>query len=254
MKNIIKFFVKHIPRRYLILLSRFFSIFIRIFYLGNRYYCPICKSHFRKFLPYGNKGKENRLCPKCLSLERHRLIWLYLSTKTNLLSREISFLHIAPEQPFLKKFQKQKNWKYVTADLESPIADVKMDIRNMPFNNEEFDFVMCNHVLEHIDDDLKAMKEIYRVLKKGGSAILQVPIDNNLESTYEDFTITDPKEREKHFGQYDHVRVYGKDYAERLKNAGFKVEINDYVKTLTKEEIDLYRLDENEYIYIAHKV
>ncbi len=253
MKNVITFLVTRIPRKYLILFSRFFSIMIQPFYLGNKYECPICGGKFRKFLPYGNRGSDNRLCPRCLSLERHRLLWLFLKRSEHLFDQSISFLHIAPEQPFVKRFKKQKNWKYITADLESPLAQIKTDIRNMPFTSENFDFLMCNHVLEHIDDDKKAMQEIYRVLKKGGKAILQVPIDNTRTETYEDFSIIDPKEREKHFGQYDHVRVYGQDYVKRLENAGFTVEISHFVDTLTTQEINRYRIVPNEVIYIAHK-
>ncbi len=253
MKNFIKFLLKFIPRKYLIRFSSAFSLIIRIFYIGNKYNCPICNGKFRKLLPYGNKGAENRLCPKCLSLERHRLLWLFMKNKLNIIDKNIKVIHIAPEQPFIKKFKKLKNWTYITADLESPLADVKMNIKQMPFNNEEFDFVMCNHVLEHIDNDIVAMNEIYRVLKKGGIAILQVPIDSQRKHTYEDYNITDPKEREKHFGQYDHFRVYGLDYIDRLKSVGFEVDVNLFVKTFTLDDIDKYRLDANEQIFIAYK-
>jgi len=253
MKALIKFVVKHIPRPYLIKLSKLFSILVRPFYLGNKHQCTVCGKKFRKFLPYGNKGASNRLCPNCLSLERHRLLWLYLQQETPLFTQKLSMLHIAPEQPFIKRLKKLKNLEYTTADLESPIADVKMDIRSMPFNNNSFDVLMCNHVLEHIDDDIKAMNEIYRVLKPGGFAILQVPIDRNRNKTFEDATITDRASREKIFGQYDHVRVYGLDYAQRLQSVGFKVDENWFVKNFSPQEIDFYRLDANEAIYIAHK-
>lgn len=253
MKKIIKFVVTHIPRKYLIRFSKLFSILVVPFYYGNKHECPICGGKFRKLLPYGNKGAENRLCPKCLSLERHRLMWLYLTTQTNWFEQPLHVLHIAPEQPFIKRFKRNKNWTYVTADLESPLADVKMDIRQMPFNNDQFDLVICNHVLEHIDDDRKAMSEIFRVLKPNGKAILQVPIDYELTKTYEDPNITDPKERTIHFGQYDHVRVYGTDYPERLSDIGFRVDINKFVQQLSDNEIEKYRLDRKELIYIAYK-
>lgn len=223
------------------------------FYVGKKHQCPVCGKSFRKFLPYGNKGASNRLCPNCLSLERHRLIWLYLKQKTNFFHEKYSVLHIAPEQPFIKRFRKLNNLEYVTADLFSPLADVKLDIRSMPFRNEQFDIVICNHVLEHIDDDLKAMSEIYRVMKKNGFAILQVPIDYNRSETFEDASITDPKMREKMFGQYDHVRVYGLDYSKRLAKVGFEVEESHFVKSFTKDQIEYYRLDANEILYIAHK-
>ncbi len=252
MKKLIKYIVTHIPRKYLIRFGKLL-ILVTPFYYGNKHECPICGGKFRKMLPYGNKGIKNRLCPKCLSLERHRLLWLYLTTQTKWLDQPLNVLHIAPEQPFIKRFRKNKNWTYITADLESPLADVKMDIRQMPFNNEQFDIVICNHVLEHIDDDKKAMSEIFRVLKTKGKAILQVPINYELSNTYENPNITNPKERTIHFGQYDHVRVYGTDYPQRLSSIGFNVDINKFVQQLSDIEIEKYRLDPNELIYIAYK-
>ncbi len=253
MRAIIKFLVRKVPRPILIKFSYLFSSIITIFYKGNNVECPICEKSFRKFLPYGPKGMNNRLCPKCLSLERHRLIWLYLKQETNFFTDNLKLLHIAPEQTFLDKFKKISNLDYVTADLESPIADVKMDIRDMPFDDNSFDILFCNHVLEHIDDEQKAISEIRRVLKKGGWAILQVPLDYGLDTTYEDDTITDPKEREKHFGQYDHVRLYGKDYGDRLAKSGLQVDANNFVEKIDAQLVARYRLDKNELIYIATK-
>ncbi len=253
MRAIIKFLVRKVPRPILIKFSYFFSAIIRVFYRGNNVECPICEHRFRKFLPYGPKGMNNRLCPKCLSLERHRLIWLYLKEKTGFFSDKLRLLHIAPEQTFLDKFKKMSNLDYVTADLESPIADVKMDIRDMPFDDNSFDVVLCNHVLEHIDDDKKAISEIRRVLKKGGWAILQVPLDCNLETTYEDLSITDPKQREKLFGQYDHVRLYGRDYGSILAQSGLKIDENNFVNEIGDTLAERYRLDKTELLYVAVK-
>jgi len=253
MKKLIRFLVRKVPRIYLIKFSYFFSRIIGFFYRGNKYECPVCEHKFRKMLPYGNQGQGNRLCPRCLSLERHRLLWLYLNHNTDFFKQNYKMLHIAPEQPFLKRFKALKNIDYTTADLESPIADVKMDIRDMPFEDNTYDVIFCNHVLEHIDNDSLAMKELLRVLKPGGWAILQVPMDRSLEKTYEDFSITDPKEREKHFGQYDHLRVYGLDYRERLETAGFEVIEDDFVNDYSDEEINYYRLDKGEVIYHCYK-
>ncbi len=253
MRQFIKFIVKNIPRTVLIKFSFIFGKIMSVFYIGNKVECPVCGKHYRKFLPYGVQGGDNRLCPSCLSLERHRLIWLYLKKKTGFFTDNLSVLHIAPEQPFIKRFEKMQNLKYITADLESPIAKVKMDIREMPFDDNSFDVLLCNHVLEHIDDELKATKEIYRVLKPGAWAILQVPLDSSRETTYEDASITDPKEREKHFGQYDHVRLYGRDYPQRLEKSGLKVKADDFVSTFSKEEIERYRLDKEEKIYFCQK-
>jgi SAM-dependent methyltransferase len=162
-------------------------------------------------------------------------------------------LHIAPEQPFLKRFKRLKNLEYVTADLESPIAEVKMDIKDMPFDDNSFDVLLCNHVLEHIDDEQKATSEIHRVLKKGGWAILQVPLDLSLAETYEDLSITDLKEREKLFGQYDHVRLYGRDYPQRLEKSGLKVLPDNMVQEIGNELADRYRLDKTELLYYCIK-
>lgn len=253
MKELIKFFVRKIPRPILIRFSFVFGKLAGLFYAGNKVECTVCGKHYRKFLPYGNQGGENRLCPSCLSLERHRLIWLYLKNKTGFFTEKLKVLHIAPEQPYYKRFEKLQNLNYTTADLESPIAKVKMDIREMPFGDNSFDVLLCNHVLEHIDDELKATREIYRVLKPGGWAILQVPLDYSLEKTYEDASITDPKEREKHFGQYDHIRVYGRDYAQRLEKSGLKVKADNFVGEFTPDEIERYRFDADELIYFCSK-
>jgi len=255
MKKLIKFLLKIIPRTLLIRFSFLVRKPMAIIYKGTDYQCPVCKKQFRKFLPYGygKSNRDNRLCPNCLSLERHRLLWLFLKQKTNFFTAKLSVLHMAPEQPFLKHFKKMSNLNYTTADLYSPIVDVKTDIRNMVFKDEEFDFAICNHVLEHIDDEQKAMKEILRVLKPGGKAILQVPIDYSLEKTFEDSTITSKKDREKYYGQYDHVRQYGKDYPQRLKQAGFEVKEDDFVNSFTEEEQEKYRFDKNEIIYLCKK-
>ncbi len=254
MKNIIKFVVRNLPRSVLIKISLILRKPISLFYRGNNVQCPACNKSFRKFLPYGNKGETNRLCPNCLTLERHRLLWVYLEERTFFFTAKINVLHIAPEQPFLKKFRKLENINYVTADLYSPLADVKTDIRNMIFSDNTFDVILCNHVLEHIDEEQKALKELYRTLKTGGWAIIQVPIDYSLEKTYEDKTIVTKKEREKYFGQYDHLRVYGRDYPQRLRKAGFTVIEDNFIKSFTKKEIEIFRFDENEIIYICKKI
>jgi len=253
MRNIMKFLVRKIPRPILIKFSFLFSRIMSLFYKGDNVECPVCEKHFKKFLPYGNKGADNRLCPSCLSLERHRLIWLYLKNKTNFFDANLKVLHIAPEQPFLKRFKQLKKLDYVTADLLSPIADVKMDIRDMPFEDNSFDVIMCNHVLEHIDNEEKATSEIYRVLKKGGWAILQVPLDITKATTFEDDSITDPKEREKIFGQYDHVRLYGRDYPQRLEKSGLKVIPDNLIQEIGNEKADRYRLDKTELLYYCTK-
>ncbi len=253
MRKFIRFLVRNIPRTWLIRFSGIFSFIISFFYKGNKVECPICESKFRKFLPYGNKGADNRLCPKCLSLERHRLLWLYFKNKTDFFTASLNVLHVAPEQSFRHRFKKLKNLRYTTGDIESPLADVKMDIKQIPFEENTFDVFICNHVLEHIDDEPKALNEIIRVLKPKGWAILQVPINPKLEVTYEDPTITNPKEREKHFGQYDHVRFHGLDYPKRLEKAGFAVTSDKYILEFSDNLIERYRLPKDEIIYVCVK-
>ena len=226
-----------VPRTWLIQLSIWFRPLIKLYFKGTRFIDPIDGSSYRKFLPYGYKKlRENALCPGTLSLERHRLLWLYLDRETSFLKDAIKVLHVAPEQVFYKKFKKFNHWSYTTLDLYSPLADYKADLCALPFEDETYELVLCNHVLEHITNDRKAMEEIHRVLKPGGTAILQVPLDENRLKTFEDDSITDPVERTLIFGQYDHVRIYGQDYYKRLKEVGFEATPIDLGSKISKEE------------------
>ncbi|WP_456460606.1 class I SAM-dependent methyltransferase [Reichenbachiella sp.] len=254
MKKIISFVVRHIPRKYLQLFSHVALKVVALFYRGNKVECPVCDSHFSKFVPYGRVARANALCPNCLALERHRLMWLYLKQKTSFFEPNQEVLHIAPELCFIKRFEKVHGDQYITADLESPLAKVKMDIHEMPFEDNRFDVAFCNHVMEHVADDIQSMKEIHRVLKPGGWAIIQIPIFHPVpEVTFEDDTVTDPKEREKLFGQDDHVRLYGKDYPDRLRKAGFTVVEDDFVNSLSAEEQARFALPKDEVIHLCKK-
>ncbi|REE80879.1 methyltransferase family protein [Lutibacter oceani] len=254
LNKVFKFFLNAVPRPILIKLSYWVTPLVSFYLKGTKFTDPIDGKSFRKFLPYGyGSQRTNVLAPGTLSLERHRLLWLYLKNETDFFTGPKKVLHMAPEQCFLKLFKKQKNLDYITADLYSPIADVKADICNLPFEDNSFDIVFCNHVLEHIEDDKKAMSELYRVLKVGGMGIFQIPQDLTLETTYEDFSITSPEERAKHFGQYDHVRVYGKDYFNRLRNVGFKVNEVDYSKTFSEKLIKKYCLVKGEILPVCTK-
>lgn len=216
---------------------------------GDRYTDPIDGKSFRTFLPYGYEyPRENVLSPSTLSLERHRLLWLYLREETDFFEAPLRVLHFAPEQAFYKRFRKQANLDYVTTDLNSPLADVKADICNLPFDDQEFDVILCNHVLEHIPEDRRALSELQRVMKPGGWGIFQVPQDLARESTFEDASITDREERRKVFGQYDHVRIYGRDYFDILHEAGFQVRPIDFTAGLEAGKIDRYRLASGELI------
>lgn len=254
MKRIISFVLRKIPRRYIQYVSHYVLRIIAIFYYGNNVQCPIDGKTYRKFLPYGRlESRPNALCPSSLSLERHRLMWLFLQNKTDFFSTKIKLLHIAPELCFMDIFERMDNLDYITGDIESPLAKVKMDVLQIPFDEYSFDVVFCNHVMEHVEDDTKAMGEIYRVLKKGGWAIIQSPVYRNLEKTLEDPSITDPLERERIFGQDDHMRKYGRDYADQLRKGGFKVSEQDYLNELSKEERKRYALPPEEIIYLCEK-
>lgn len=254
MKALFKFFLNLIPRPLLIRVSYVIRPILELFLRGSKYIDPIDGKGFRTFLPYGYvKQRPNILSPSTLSLERHRLLWLYLKYKTNFFTEQLEVLHFAPEQCFLKRFRSLKNITLTTTDLESPIADVKADICNLPFKDNSYDVILCNHVLEHIPDDTKAMQELYRVLKPNGWGIFQIPQDLSRTTTFEDNTITDKTERAKIFGQYDHVRIYGLDYFDKLRTIGFKVDEVNYTAELTTTEVDKFRLAKGEIIPVVHK-
>ena len=255
MKKLISLFTRIFPRQTLIRCSYLFSVLIRPFYIGNKVECPVCGGHFRKFLPYGyGEAMDNRLCPKCLSLERHRLLWLYLKEKTGFFTDHLKVLHFAPEQPFLKHFRALKNLDYTTADLDSPIADLHLDVTKIDLPDEQYDVVICNHVLEHVSDAGKAFSEIKRILKPEGWAVLMVPINPDVD-TWEDPTITDPEERKRCFGQYDHVRQFGRDYAQVLEKAGFDVVADKLYYELSDEQRARLRLARRgeELVFVAFK-
>ena len=252
MKALISWAIRYIPRKHLQLFSHFLLKVAAGFYRGNNVQCNVCGNQLRKFLPYGRKARENALCPHCLALERHRLMWLYLEQKTGFFKDNLKVLHVAPELCFIDRFNKLSNLEYITGDLESPLAQVKMDIHHIPFEAETFDVVFCNHVMEHVADDIAACAEINRVLRKGGWGIIQSPV-YDLEKSIEDPSITDPAERERVFGQRDHVRKYGKDYADRLRKSGLQIEEDAFVTTLPGEVVTRHGLPPEEIIFVCRK-
>ncbi|CAM2796621.1 Methyltransferase domain-containing protein [Flavobacterium succinicans] len=277
MKRLFKTVLNTIPRPLLIRLSYVARPIIAFTLKGDKFTDPIDGKSFKSMLPYGYETQRNNvLSPSTLSLERHRLLWLYLNEQTDFFQSELDsdslvtntkriklrdaetnsalkVLHFAPEQAFYKLFRKQKNLDYTTTDLFSPLADVKADICNLPFEDNQYDVILCNHVLEHIPDDTKAMQELYRVLKPGGMAILQIPQDLNREVTFADDSITDQKERAKIFGQYDHVRIYGRDYFDKLRSIGFTVIEEDYTRKIAPELVEKYCLAKGEIIPVCFK-
>lgn len=227
---------------------------------GSNYQCPFCDYKSKDLKIVGHDlpvliekhviggGRRAAGCYKCESRDRERLLYAFIIKELDL-SKDISILHIAPE-PKLSKILLDRNFKeYICGDLFTgnyyyPEHVKNINILSIPYENNYFDLIICNHVLEHIPEDAKAMKEILRVLKPGGKAILQVPISKNNQKTHEDFSISDPQKRKELFGQFDHVRIYGQDYVTRLENAGFtvqRVNISDkYKKFGVNPEEDIF--------------
>lgn len=236
-------------------------------YVGGPWECPLCGGRFSQFLPVGIDVpvlKEKRVvgagyrlnaaCPRCRSEDRERLAWLYLTTQRSIVfSHPITLLHVAPEPSLSARLRASPNISYCSADLDSPMADVRMDITDIEDNDGTYDIIICNHVLEHVPYDAKAMSELFRVLKPGGFAILQVPISFMMEETDEDLTVLDVIERERRFGQCDHFRLYGKDYLQRLQQAGFNVTAVAADSFLTAEQISRYRLLTEERLFVCAK-
>jgi hypothetical protein len=250
----IKLLLNMVPRGVLQRLAGWLIPLAGVFYAGRGVECPLCGARYRRFMPYGYVTvRRNALCPRCLALERHRLLWLWLSRETDLLQSAPRFLHIAPEVCLMKKFEKIiPSGNYITADLESPLAQVKMDVQNIPFPDGSFDVIFCNHVLEHVEDDRRAMREMWRVMRPGGWGVMLSPVDTARHTTFEDDTVVDRAERTRLFGQYDHRRVYGLDYADRLREAGFTVEEVDYFAALPEKERRRYGLL-SEILYVVRK-
>lgn len=216
--------------------------FTLITHKGDNFHCPFCGYKAKDMYEIGidipvlrekkvvGGGLRKGGCYKCHSYDRERLIYFYLIHELKIQDNSAikSILHIAPERHVMEELLKIPFLKYACGDkftqgYSYPTNVADMDLTSLKFENNTFDFVISNHVLEHIPNDLDAMKEIFRVLKSGGQAILQVPFSLNTEKTLEDWTVTDPTQREKVFGQFDHLRIYGQDYLERLRSVGFKV-------------------------------
>lgn len=219
-----------------------------LLYIGTNRLCPICNKKSRFFVPFGKSKRNDALCLYCGSLERHRLTWLFFKRKTNLFNgKNKSMLHFAPEICFINKLKREKGLNYVSADLSSPLAMVKIDITKIEFPDESFDVIYCSHVLEHILNDKCAITELYRVLKKCGWAVISVPLCKSLSKTFEDCTVTEPNERLRLFGDEDHVRKYGLDFIDRLNDAGFIVQIinpSDFLNDYEIERMGIINTDE----------
>ena len=206
----------------------------------RRVECPFCLAIVEAFLPFGLDEpvlrrhhvvggglRPNAMCPTegCWSLDRERLVFLFLKHRTTVLTRAVSILHVAPERALGRVLRARPH--YTAADLIPAPGVEAMDITDIRYPDAAFDVVICNHVLEHVVDDGRAMREIGRVLRPSGFAILQVPIASTLATTFEAPEVVDPRDRARTFGQCDHVRLYGADYVTRLVAAGFAVEVHN---------------------------
>ena len=227
---------------------------------GDDVECSCCGGKFLAFMPFGTaKNKRPHcLCPQCGTLPRHRLMWLFLKERTQLLKKPMRLLHIAPETFYFNTFSKHPLVDYVAGDMFMPgykysPGTIDLDVTKIQFPDGSFDAVICSHVLEHVPDDVRGMRELCRVLKTGGFAIIQVPMLPGLERTDEDTSITDPLERERRFGQHDHFRIYGLDLKDRLESAGFLVEVVPFCDKFTKQEMFRYGLPAGEDVYYCVK-
>lgn len=215
---------------------------------GDDVECPCCGGGFREFMP--GRDENNPICPRCGAQARHRALWLYLHERTNLFTEELSLLHFAPERA-LRRLSELPNLRYLSADLDAADAMEHFDITAIPHPDGSFDAILCIHVLEHVPEDRAAMRELHRVLRPGGWAIVMVPLDLTLPTTFEDPSIVTPEERERAFWQADHVRLYGPDFPDRLRQAGFTVTVDPWVRELEPETRRRYGLFAEEDIYVC---
>lgn len=223
-----------------------------LFFRGDAVHCPCCGGSYSRFLGTGSPPRA-AACPGCNSLERQRLLYLYLRERTSLFKDRLRVLHVAPEDCLQPKLARQANLDYLSADLAAGSAMAAIDITSIDSPDEVFDVILCSHVLEHVIDDRRAMRELYRVLRPGGWAILQVPMDPTRAATFEDASVTAAPERERLFGQWDHVRVYGRDYSARLREVGFHVAAVPFAAELDPERVRRCGLDPREEVFHCSK-
>jgi SAM-dependent methyltransferase len=217
---------------------------------GHTVLCPICSHSFSGFRDDWNR--PNAICWRCGSHERHRLLWLYLERHPQLLAAG-SLLHFAPEWCLEQRLRRISGLRYVTADLDPAKGELQVDITHLTLPHGSFGAILCSHVLEHVDDDRAAMRELFRVLAPGGWAIVMVPLDVGRETTYEDASIITPADRERVFGQWDHVRLYAPDIVDRLGEAGFDVAREQFACTLGPELAARYGCIDEDEVFLCRK-
>jgi SAM-dependent methyltransferase len=243
MYNQIKKIVKTIiPKRILFSFEPIFRSFLYLFYKGDKFKCNICNKGLRKFI-----NNDDKLCPHCGSLSRTRRLWDILNTI--LLKENISILDFSPSRSLYRILKNNASISYMSTDLSGDfLSDFKYDITNIDVRDESYDLVICYHVLEHIKDDTQAMKELFRILRKGGICIVQTPFKQG--DIYEDFSIQSDEDRLKHFGQKDHVRIYSiSGLMQRLIDCGFNVEIREF----NAEMENKFGFKSNESVLLCYK-
>ena len=213
--------------------------------------CPVCGCSFSRFRDDWNR--PNAVCWRCGSHERHRLLWLYLERHPELLSSAGSLLHFAPEWCLEQRLRRVDGLRYVTADINPEKGELRLDITQLALADCSFGAILCSHVLEHVEADRAAMAELFRVLAVGGWAIVMVPLDVARTSTCEDASIRTRAERERVFGQWDHLRLYAPDIAGRLAAAGFEVSRERFVLSLGSELAARYGCIAQDEIYVCWK-
>ncbi len=221
LKSAIKYFL---PQRLLLRNEKLMRQLSYLFYKGNKYHCNTCEAKLSKFVELNS---NDLLCPRCGSLPRTRRLWKLVAP---LLGSNVKILHFSPSRVLYRKFKSLQTIEYLSTDFENEfLADQKLDIRQTGLSDDSFDIVICFHVLEHIDEDIKAMAELFRILKPGGQCFIQTPFKTG--DIYENPAITSPEDRLQHFGQADHVRIYSEDGLKlRLEDVGFQVDLMVFEK------------------------
>lgn len=258
---------KYLPKFIINLLYKFLHVFRTIYLKGDNFICPICNFQASRFLSYGDDNeavikfkiigmgfRKNAICPMCQSKDRERLIFLFLKKllKKKLIKYSSNIIHFSPERSIEKNFFRKKFVNYITADILAGKVDFILDLQDFKFKKKNFDLVICNHVLEHIENDLLAMKNIFSIMKSGGIAILQVPFSSNIDKDYKTDAVKSDLDRLNYYGQTDHVRVYSEsNYLKKLKDTGFNVQSDDMLQQ--KQNIPSYGLNSSEKIIFVIK-
>jgi SAM-dependent methyltransferase len=241
---------KMLPAHARLSLRKLFWLSRSWLYLGNKVFCPLCEGSFRTFLPFGNERRPQALCPRCHTVERHRLLWLYLQEQVKIEERPLHVLHMAPEPILQKRLQNLSNLTYRSADLTSPVAMDHVDLQALPYASASFDLILCSHVLAHVPQDKLALQELRRVLRPDGQLLLQSRLHPQ-EKTLEVPTALTAHQRAKAYGQADRFRNYGQDFAQRVVSQGFSVKEVEYALSRTAEEQARLGLGQGERIFVS---